>query len=93
MTRSAEMKFRTDPELKAEVQKIFAEIGVSASDAFNIFLRRVRAEHGIPGALRVPNAETRAAMEETRDPTQMKSYGSFPELLADIDTEEPDDHR
>jgi DNA-damage-inducible protein J len=88
MPRSVEMKFRTEPELKAEVQKIFAEIGVSASDALNMFLRRVRYEGGLPPdlVLKIPNAETRAAMLE--DFQNKKGYNSFKELLAELDAED-----
>ena len=88
MTRTAELKIRIEPDLKAEVQAIFAEIGLSTSDAINMMLRRVRAEHGIPGEFKVLNAETRAAMEETRDPTKLKAYASFDELLAALDKED-----
>lgn len=38
--------------------------GLSVSDAIRVFLMRVVAEKQLPFALKVPNAETRAAMEE-----------------------------
>jgi DNA-damage-inducible protein J len=88
MTRSAEIKFRTEPDLKAEVQAIFAEIGLSMSDALNLMLRRVRAEHGIPGAFKVPNPETRAAMVEDFSARKGQGYKNFQELLTALNAED-----
>jgi DNA-damage-inducible protein J len=41
-------------------------MGLSMSDAVHLFLRRVVAEQAFPLELKVPNAKTRAAMEESR---------------------------
>jgi DNA-damage-inducible protein J len=39
---------------------------LSVSDAVRVLLMRVAAEQQLPFALKVPNAETRAAMDEAR---------------------------
>jgi DNA-damage-inducible protein J len=41
-------------------------MGLSMSDAVRLFLKRVVADQALPIELKVPNAETRAAMEEAR---------------------------
>lgn len=41
-------------------------MGFSVSDVVRLFLKRVVAEQAMPIELKVPNAETRAAMEESR---------------------------
>ncbi len=43
--------FRTDPELKAEVEDILEDIGMNMSTAFNCFLAKIRDVGGIPFAL------------------------------------------
>ena len=40
--------------------------GLSVSDAVRLFLRRVVVDQAFPLQLKVPNAETQAAMEESR---------------------------
>jgi DNA-damage-inducible protein J len=47
-------------------------MGLSVSDAVRIFLKRVVNDQAFPIELEVPNAETRAAMEESR--RLMKSH-------------------
>jgi DNA-damage-inducible protein J len=57
---------RVDDETKAQATEALAAIGMSVSDAVRLFLRRVVTDQAFPLELKVPNAETRAAMEESR---------------------------
>ena len=57
---------RVDDETKANATETLAALGMSVSDAVRLFLKRVVAEQAFPLELKVPNAETRAAMEESR---------------------------
>jgi DNA-damage-inducible protein J len=57
---------RVDEQVKAQATEALAAMGLSVSDAVRILLTRVAAEKELPFALKVPNAETRAAMEEAR---------------------------
>lgn len=57
---------RVDGETKARAEAALAEMGLTVSDAVRVFLRRVAAERAIPFPVKVPNAATRAAMEEAR---------------------------
>ena len=66
MTKSASMYIRIDPQVKADVEAIYAQYGMSITDAINIFLYQSRNIGGLPFDLRpfTPNAETLAAMKE-----------------------------
>ena len=81
------LNIRTSKETKAAAEKIFDELGINTSTAFNIFLKAVIRENGLPFDMRVesPNAETIAAIEEgrkiARDPS-VKGYSSIEELKA-----------
>ena len=57
---------RIDDETKAQASEALAAIGLSVSGAVRLFLRRVAAEQKFPLELKVPNAETRAAIKESR---------------------------
>ena len=81
------LNIRTSKETKAAAEKIFDELGINTSTAFNIFLKAVIREKGLPFDMRVesPNAETIAAIEEgrkiARDPN-VKGYTSIEDLKA-----------
>jgi DNA-damage-inducible protein J len=57
---------RVDDAIKARATEALEAMGLSVSDAVRLFLRRVVAEQAFPLELKVPNAETRAAIEESR---------------------------
>ena len=57
---------RVDDETKVHATQALAAMGLSMSDAVRLFLRRVVVEQAFPLELKVPNAQTRAAMEESR---------------------------
>jgi DNA-damage-inducible protein J len=58
---------RVDGELKDQASAALDAMGLSVSDAVRILLRRIVADQAFPLELKVPNAETRAAMKESRD--------------------------
>jgi DNA-damage-inducible protein J len=55
---------RIDENIKEQAAEALAAMGLSVSDAVRVLLTRVAAEKALPFALKVPNAETRAAIEE-----------------------------
>ncbi len=57
---------RVDDDIKEEATLALSAMGLSMSDAVRLFLRRVVVEQAFPLELKVPNAETRAAMAESR---------------------------
>jgi len=57
---------RVDDETKAQATEALAAMGMSVSDAVRLFLRRVVVDQTFPLELKVPNAETLVAMEESR---------------------------
>ena len=64
MSLDATVRARIDVQLKAEVEEIFKQIGLTTSQAITLFMNRVKLDRGIPFELKVPNTKTLQAMEE-----------------------------
>lgn len=64
MATTTMVHVRVDEQVKAQATEALATMGLSVSDAVRVFLMRVAAEKQMPFALKVPNVETRAAMDE-----------------------------
>lgn len=64
MAATAMIHVRVDEETKTQAAETLALMGLSVSDAVRVFLKRVVIEKAMPFDVRVPNAETRAAMAE-----------------------------
>ena len=86
--KTALIQTRVEPDLKAEVERILREIGISTSEAITIFLNRVKLEKGIPFELKIPNAKTLEAMkdiEEGRVEKFKSSMAMFESMMDDAE--------
>jgi DNA-damage-inducible protein J len=61
-----------------------SQIGISPSEAINVFYRRIANDKEIPFSLSIPNAETRKAIENIRSGKGLKTYSSTEEMFTDI---------
>ena len=64
MTQSATLRARIDETTKAQGDAVLDAIGLSVSDAVRLLYHRLIADQAFPLELKIPNAETRAAMAE-----------------------------
>jgi DNA-damage-inducible protein J len=78
---------RLDDEVKAKATEALAAMGLSASDAVRILFHRIAADQAFPLELKVPNAETRAAIEESRHimAERRARFADAESLIADLD--------
>jgi DNA-damage-inducible protein J len=63
-TQTSMLHVRVDDDLKAGASAALEAMGLSISDAVRMLLTRIVADQAFPLELKVPNAETRAAMAE-----------------------------
>jgi DNA-damage-inducible protein J len=64
--QTSTLHIRVEDDNKEQATEALTAMGLSVSDAVRLFLRRVVIEQAFPLELKVPNAQTRAAMEESR---------------------------
>jgi DNA-damage-inducible protein J len=63
---SAMLHVRMDEKMKADGLAALDAMGLTASDAVRLLFHRIVADQAFPLELKVPNAETRAAMAESK---------------------------
>jgi len=87
MAHSAMLRARIDEDTKARGDAVLSAIGLSASDAVRLLYHRLIAEQAFPLELKVPNAETRAAMEEAHALLQARKarFDNGEDLIASLD--------
>jgi len=84
MATTTMVHVRVDEHVKAQAAETLAAMGLSISDAVRVFLTRIAAEKQLPFALKIPNAETRAAMEEARAISRAR-FATADELIRDLE--------
>jgi addiction module RelB/DinJ family antitoxin len=75
MAKTSSLYIRIDPQVKADVEQIYAKFGMSITDAINVFLYQSRNIGGLPFDLRpatslgiVPTSSVKGALEKYSNP-------------------------
>lgn len=82
MTKTEQMHIRVDPRLKAEAEAVLSQLGLRVTEFVRMALQQLVLQRGLPFTVRIPNAETVAALNEPTD--KLKSFASADELFADL---------
>ena len=87
--KTSNVSFSIDSGVKNQADRLFAELGLNMTTAFNIFLRQSIREGSIPFQVTVntPNSETIAAMleaEEIVNDPSIKRYSNVEDALAEL---------
>jgi DNA-damage-inducible protein J len=91
MAKTATLNMRLEPEIKQEAESLYSSLGLTLTEAINIFLHKSIMEGGIPFDVKQPryNQETEAAMGEARDimngKVKAQGYKNASELFEGLD--------
>jgi len=80
--KNAVINARIESDLKSDVESILKNLGLSATQAINIFYQQIRFHNGIPFEIKIPNIETQKVIEESRRGINVDDF-SFEELDRD----------
>ncbi len=58
---------RIDDKIKEQASETLEAMGLSVSEAVRLFLYRVVSDQALPFEIKVPNAKTKRAMQESQD--------------------------
>jgi len=83
--KTSTIHLRVEPAIKADVEKLLDRLGLSTTDAINIFLNQIVLTGGLPFPVKVPrpNEITLAAIKEAEEikkgtiPSKAKSVDEF----------------
>ena len=85
MNRTATVRARIEPRLKADVDKLLHRLGISTTEAITIFYNQIRLRQGVPFPVELPNASTRKTFEATDRGEELHSYNSIDEMFEALD--------
>ncbi len=84
MIRSSYIRARIAPDVKAEAEAVFEQLGITPSQVITMLYKQVSRKHEIPLDLYLPNKETAKAIEEARRGEGITIYKNATELYDDI---------
>jgi DNA-damage-inducible protein J len=65
MPKSAMVRARVEPNLKEDAERLFEQLGLSATQAITLFYRQVALRRGLPFDVAIPNATTQRTLDAT----------------------------
>ncbi len=87
MAADETVRARIDGRVKEDAVAVLESMGLTPSDAIRMMFVRIAAEKALPFDVRVPNAQTRAAMAEL-DRGKSESFNSVDDLMADLNADD-----
>lgn len=91
--KDTNFNMRMNKQKKANLEELYAKLGMTLPEAVNIFFEKSLMEGGIPFDVKITkyNKETEEAIQETKDilskKKQTKSYSSAKELFKELDND------
>lgn len=87
MQKTEFVRARVTTTLKRDVENVLKPLGLSMSEAINLFLSQVRLNHGLPFEVKVPNLKTRQTFEETDQGIGLTHESTVDKFFTEIDAE------
>jgi len=79
--KTAAVHSRISPEIKERAENILLRLGLSPTEAIRMFYTQITLRNGLPFAVEIPNATTRAALEDSRRSRNLKKHNSVDDLF------------
>ncbi|NCO67600.1 MAG: type II toxin-antitoxin system antitoxin, RelB/DinJ family [Nitrospirae bacterium CG_4_10_14_0_8_um_filter_41_23] len=81
MAKTAMIRARTNEDVKTGAEDILKRLGLTMSDAVNLFLNQVRLHKGLPFEVRIPNKTTLRTFKKTDKGKELNEYKSVDEFI------------
>jgi DNA-damage-inducible protein J len=85
MNRTATVRARVEPGLKADVEKLLSQLGLTTTEAITMFYSQIRLRQGLPFPVEVPNATTQKTFESTDRGEDLSTFESLDEMFEALD--------
>jgi len=86
VAKTAMITTRVDPDLKADAEKVLSKLGITTTEAINLFLSQVRLRRGLPFDVKIPNKTTLKAMKDAEEGQNLSSYDSLDKFFEKMAT-------
>ena len=85
MNKTATVTVRLDPQVKKNAEAVLKALGLTTSQAVNLFFTQVSLNKGIPFDVHIPNEATAKAIEAGLAGRGLNAAASMDDLIAQLD--------
>lgn len=84
MSKTTLVSAPMDPTLKRNAERILGKIGLTPVQAITLFYKQIELERGLPFSIRIPNEETRHALEQARKRQSLETCNTLDDLFKEL---------
>lgn len=84
MSKTAMIRARTEEDLKKEAEAIFKKLGLTVTEAINLFYTQVRLRKGLPFEVALPNKTTRKTFADTDAGKNLRRFKNKEEMFESL---------
>jgi len=79
------IRARVEPVTKQKAEAIFKKLGLSISEAVNMFYNQVILNRGLPFEVKIPNELTLRVMKETEEGKNLTKWNSSDDFVKEME--------
>jgi len=84
MAKTSVISARINPELKNNVEQVFQELGLTATQAITMFYKQVELQQGLPFTVKIPSDVTLRALREAKARYDLEDFNTVEDLFDDL---------
>jgi DNA-damage-inducible protein J len=84
MAKTAMIRARTEPGLKAQAENILNKLGMTSTEAINLFYKQIALRKGLPFDVKIPNKTTLKTMKDTDEGKNLTAYDSLDDFFKEM---------
>lgn len=88
MSKTATVRARLEPALKAKAEGVLGELGLNATTAITLYYEQIVKRHAIPFDISLPNAATLSAMRDAEAGRGVVRVNDASALFAALDNDD-----
>ncbi len=86
MNQNASVNVRVAQKVKTDAEEVLSKLGLTMSEAVNVYLRQIALKGGIPFELTLPNRKTVQAMREIEKKRNLKSFPDAESMIRELNS-------
>ena len=85
MAKTATVRARVEPSLKAKAEVVLDKLGLSPTEAITLYYQQIVRQRAVPFAVAMPNSTTRRSMRDAEVGRKLTREKSAAALVAALD--------
>jgi DNA-damage-inducible protein J len=85
MLKTSTISVRMDAELKSNAESILSSLGLTPSQAINVFYKQITFQNGLPFPVKIPKRELNSVSINAMEEKDLDEYGSPSELYNELE--------